>query len=118
MAHYLVRAKPKTEFLAELEKRLQAKEFMRVLPFGLALSESLCNARLNPDGTAVWEEEDYCKPPLAMEREAILDFYFEGLKVEYVKPGMGWHRIKDRPPLFPTLVWRDGSLMSAEPSDE
>jgi hypothetical protein len=30
----------------------------------------------------IWSEEDYCSPPLAMEREAVLDRYFTDIKVE------------------------------------
>ena len=37
-------------------------------PFGRSLTYSLEHARLRDDGYAVWEEEDYCAPPLAQER--------------------------------------------------
>jgi hypothetical protein len=57
-----------------------------------------------PDGTAVWEEEDYCRPPLAEERAAVLDHYFDGIAVERVERGAGWRRIADLPRLFPGLV--------------
>ena len=50
---------------------------------------------------AYWIEEDYCSPPLAMERKAILDQYFDDLGVEKVKEGqMGWEMINDKPPLW------------------
>jgi hypothetical protein len=52
----------------------------------------------------VWEEEDYCRPPLAQEREAVLDRYFEDLSVERVERGSGWEQISDLPPLFPALA--------------
>ena len=44
---------------------------------------------MRSDGVAVWEEEDYCDPPLAQEREAVLDDYFGDLRVEAVKEGGG-----------------------------
>jgi hypothetical protein len=48
-----------------------------------------------------WIEEDYCSPPLAMERKAILDQYFDDIGVEKVKEGqMGWEMINDKPPLW------------------
>ena len=57
-------------------------------------------ARLDPDGWAVWEEEDYCRPPLAMERTAVLDHYFTNLIVQRVEEGQGWQEIKDLPALW------------------
>ena len=47
------------------------------------------------------EEEDYRSPPLAMERKAILDQYFDDIGVEKVKESqMGWEMINDKPPLW------------------
>ena len=101
MAQYLVRAVPLAERLPELARRLRAGEFRKMRPFGHALTESLEGARVAPDGRAVWEEEDYCSPPLAQERAAVLDTYFRALEVERVTPGEGWRRIAGLPRLFP-----------------
>ena len=101
MAYYLVRAKPRTGLLGELEGRLARGEFMSMRPFGAALSHALRNARSQNDGSAVWEEEDYCRPPLAEERAAVLDHYFEDLKVEPVNENAGWKTIDRLPRLFP-----------------
>ena len=103
MAHYLVTAIPKAALLDELEDRLAQDEFIEMQPFGRALTKSLRGARLRDDGEAVWEEEDYCRPPLAEERAAVLDTYFDNLKVEMVQQGTGWRRINDLPRLFPEL---------------
>jgi hypothetical protein len=103
MAHYLVTAIPKAALLDELEDRLAQDEFIEMQPFGRALTKSLREARLRDDGEAVWEEEDYCRPPLAEERAAVLDTYFDNLKVEMVQQGTGWRRINDLPRLFPEL---------------
>jgi hypothetical protein len=108
MAYYLVSATPRQGGLGELETRLRRKEFRSLQPFGRALSTSLENARRRPDGTAVWEEEDYCRPPLAQERAAVLDNYFDELRVEPVSMGSGWDRIAHLPRLFPTLPARPG----------
>jgi hypothetical protein len=70
-------------------------------PFGRALSASLRGARIRRDGVAVWEEGDYCQPPLAEERAAVLDAYFLDLRVEPVAKGEGWARIQNLPQLFP-----------------
>ena len=104
MAHYLVSAKPNGGRLAELRGRLGKDEFRGMRPFGNALTLSLRNARQRPDGVAVWEEEDYCRPPLAEERAAVLDDYFEELGVEPVAERAGWRRIASLPPLFPELA--------------
>ena len=99
MAHYLVRAKPKPDRLAELQSRLDENAFMDLRPFGKALTYSLTEARTQPDGIAIWEEEDYCSPPLAQERVAVLDTYFDEIKVEQVNAGEGRKRINTLPKL-------------------
>jgi hypothetical protein len=104
MAHYLVSARPLPGRMNELEERLKKQAFRKLEPFGRALTASLESARRRPDGSAVWEEEDYCRPPLAQEREAVLDHYFEELSVERVDRGGGWSQIAELPPLFPGIV--------------
>jgi hypothetical protein len=108
MAHYLVKAKPTEDKLADLRKRLKRGEISQMRPFGDSLHYSLENARLQADGVAIWEEEDYCRPPLAQERAAILDEYFTELEVEKVDEGNGWARIGQLPPMFATLLKKGG----------
>ena len=72
-------------------------------PFGNALTYSLRNARLREDGYATWEDEDYCSPPLAEERAAALDAFFEEMSVTPVRAGAGWQKINQLPPLFAEL---------------
>lgn len=101
MAYYLVRAKLKGELKKELRSRLDRQEFQSMRPFGVALAKGLAGARRDPaTGEAVWEEEDYCSPPLAMERDAVLDRYFDDLRVEAVREGEGWRRIAGLPSLW------------------
>ena len=100
MAYYLVQAQPVEELLTELRQRLDSGEIRVMRPFGQALHYSLDNARLKEDGLAVWEEEDYCVPPLAQERAAILDTYFKELNVERVEKGKGWQQIESLPNLW------------------
>lgn len=72
-------------------------------PFGESMSRSLLAARFDPGtGEAVWVEEDYCSPPLAMERETVLDEYFADLRVvdEDVDPEEGWERVGELPSLW------------------
>ena len=104
MAYYLVKAKYHKNLLTELRTRLDSGEINKMRPFGTALQYSLDNARLDPagqgEGWTVWEEEDYCSPPLAQERAAVLDTYFTALSVEKVSQGKGWERIESLPKLW------------------
>ena len=100
MAHYLVRAIPRQGALKRIWKDLESGRIASMRPFGRALDESLRNARFDLRGHAVWEEEDYCTPPLAMEREAVLDEAFELVSVEPVRKGSGWAAIKVLPSLW------------------
>lgn len=102
MAYYLVKAKYHEDLLAELRKRLDSGEIKTMRPFGQALQYGLDNARLDPTGEliALWEEEDYCRPPLAQERAAVLDTYFTDLSVETVQEGKGWEQIQALPRLW------------------
>jgi hypothetical protein len=97
MAYRFVRARPKESRLSELRARLDDGEIGAMEPFGAAMTRSLTDAKFDPEtGEAVWVEEDYCTPPLAMER-AVLDDYFEDLTVveESVPEAEGWARIDD-----------------------
>jgi hypothetical protein len=108
MAHYLVTAVPRAGRITELGGLLRRDAFVRLRPFGGAITFSLRNARLREDGAAVWEEEDYCTPPLAQERAAVLDAFFRDLATERVPEGEGWERIAALPFLFPDLAGGQG----------
>lgn len=47
-------------------------------------------------------EEDYCTPPLAMERAEVLDEYFESLSI--VDEAAGWERIEGLPRLWDRVL--------------
>ena len=100
MAHYLVKAKAMQNRLSELRARLDSEEIQVMRPFGRSLDYSLKNARVDAEGWTVWEEEDYCRPPLAMERAAVIDTYFTDLSVEKVEKGEGWQQIEHLPTLW------------------
>lgn len=102
MAYYLVRARPDWDKLEDLHARLDSGEVGAMRPFGGSLSKGLLGARIESENVAIWEEEDYCTPPLNMERQAVLDDYFEDITVETVGRDEGWERIKDLP-----SMWRD-----------
>jgi hypothetical protein len=103
MAIYLVRARPRKELLENLQKDLSSGKISKMRPFGHTLQYSLENARIdneNPD-YALWVEEDYCSPPLAMERESVLDQYFNDIAVLRVESeDEAWNKINHKPSLW------------------
>lgn len=107
MANRLVRARPKDGRLTELRERLDSGEIEAMEPFGRAMTHALERARFDPKtDEAVWIEEDYCSPPLAMERAEVLDDYFEDITIveEDVDEAAGWQRIDDLPGLWERLL--------------
>jgi hypothetical protein len=97
MAIWLVKAKLRTEKLVELRKLLDSGKISQMRPFGFALDHGIRNAKINrEDKFAYWEEEDYCHPPLAQVRAAVLDEYFTELSViEDVKEqGRAWEKLE------------------------
>lgn len=103
MAYRFVRARPKWGRLSELWERLQSGDIQKMEPFGESMARALHDARVDTDtGKAVWIEEDYCTPPLAMERSAVLDDYFEELEVVDgdVNETAGWERIDHLPSMW------------------
>lgn len=105
MAYRFVRARPKEDRLAELRERLDSGDIADMDPFGAAMTAALGDAKLDPEtNEAVWVEEDYCTPPLAMER-TVLEEYFDDLTVveEDVPEAEGWARIDDLPSLWTLL---------------
>ena len=107
MAYRFVRARPETELMGELRQRLDDGEIATYEPFGEAMTTALENARFDPEtGEAVWVEEDYCSPPLAMERAEVLDEYFESLTVvdEDVDEAVGWERVEELPGLWERVL--------------
>jgi hypothetical protein len=102
MTLYIVRAKPKKD-ISGLRKEMDSGKISNLRPFGRSLQYSLENARMdNKDGYATWVEEDYCSPPLAMEREAVLDRYFSDITVDRVESEVeGWNKINDQ-----SMLWK------------
>jgi hypothetical protein len=107
MAKRFVRAQPKHDRLVELRERLDSGEIEDMEPFGRAMTRALENARFDlTSGEAVWIEEDYCTPPLAMERAEVLDEYFGEITIvdENVDEAEGWNRIEGLPGLWEQVL--------------
>ncbi len=111
MAYYLVQARPIPETTIKLRELLNNGRIRHMRPFGQALHEALENARVQENGFAIWEEEDYCAPPLAQERGAVLDDFFESLSVERVEKGTGWKQIRHLP-----LLWNQVEILQYDPA--
>ena len=104
MAHYLVTAKPDAGRMEELTEKLRNKEFEQLQPFGRALTYSLEHAKIDENGYWRWEELDFCSPPLAQEREAVLDRYFTLEHIEPVSEGAGWALLEDYEDALPEFT--------------
>jgi len=87
--------------MSALRKWLDSGEIRSMRPFGQALQLGLDGCRWLEDGVAIWEEEDYCVPPLAQERAAVLDAHFTDLHVRVVERGAGWSEIESLPRVWP-----------------
>jgi hypothetical protein len=105
MAYRFVRARPGGN-LSALRERLDAGEIAALEPFGRAMTTALDRARFDPEtGEAVWVEEDYCSPPLAMERPVLADYFDEVRVVEADVPeDEGWARVADLPSLWDRVL--------------
>ena len=102
-----VRARPHRDHLADLRERLDSGEIAGMDPFGDAMTTALDRARLDPEtGEAVWVEEDYCSPPLAMERAEVLEDYFAAIRIveEDVDETSAWARSEDLPGLWDRML--------------
>lgn len=96
--------KPKNDLTA-LRKELDLGKILKLRPFGETLHQGLQNARFDTNNNyALWVEEDYCSPPLAMERESVLDRFFNDITVERISSEEdGWKSIDDKPLLWSTV---------------
>jgi hypothetical protein len=86
MTFYLVKAKVKNNIF-KLHQEMESGKIKKLIPYGNSLHNSLQNAKKDDkDGVyAVWIEEDYSSPPLAMERERVLDRYLTNIVLEIVE---------------------------------
>jgi hypothetical protein len=109
MTYYEVKAKPK-ENISELRYDMDHGMIHTLIPFGKSLQYSLENAKLDNDDNAIWIEEDHCSPPLAMEREAVLDRYFSDIKIQVIESEQeGWNKIRHNQSLWDKVKFSNHS---------
>lgn len=119
MALYLVRARPRKDLLENL------RNWARVRYQGWNHLDKHFNMHLKMLGLifkntefALWIEEDYCSPPLAMERENLLDLYFNDITVESIESEEeGWYMLHDKPRLSSKRWWSDTTWQEFSYSD-
>ena len=102
MTFYLVKAKVKNNIF-KLRQEMESGKIKKLIPYGNSLHNSLKNAKKDDKDWiyAVWIEEDYYSPPLAIERKSVLDRYFTDIVREIVESEeAGWAKIKDK-----TSIW-------------
>jgi len=100
MPTYLVIATPVAAHLHELSEMLDGDLIDSMEPFGEEMAQALRQARVEPEGDAVWEEVCFCPTPLAQEWAAVLDRYFDDIRTTEVSRHEGWRRIESLPKLF------------------
>jgi hypothetical protein len=106
MAHYMVTARPISDRMEELTEKLRNRAFEPLKPFGRALTYSLEHAKIDTRGYWKWEELDYCDPPLAQERKAVLDRYFSLEHIEQVHENEGWKQLSEYEDALPEFSSR------------
>lgn len=90
MAYYLVHATLRERNARRVSGEVGGTRFCALATLWRGGDEGVGGGTWSDDGRVVWEEEDYCSPPLAMEHTAVLDRYFTGIEVETVREdGMG-----------------------------
>ena len=79
---YHVQARFKPETAAQLLTKLTDGTVANQRPDGPELIASMNRAVVNTEGRVEWSELCYCNPPLAHERETVLDLHFEDIRTE------------------------------------
>ena len=81
---YHVQATFRESTAAELLTKLTDGSVAAQRPDGSEIVRSLERAVVNTDGRIEWSERCYCSPPLAHERETVLDSHFDEITTEPV----------------------------------
>jgi hypothetical protein len=82
---YRVNARFRTDTAAALRRRLNDGSIAAQKPDGQEIVDSLRRAVVTDAGKVRWSEMCFCDPPLAHERETILDHYFEDVTTDPIE---------------------------------
>ena len=81
---YQVRARLRPGAEAALLAKLTDGSVAGQRPDGAEIVAAMERAVLTGDGQVEWSETCYCSPPLAHERETVLDHHFDGISTEEI----------------------------------
>ena len=79
---YHVQAKFRAGTAAEFLAKLTDGTIAAQRPDGSEIVRAMERAVVTTDGRVEWSERCYCSPPLAHERETVLDLHFEQITTE------------------------------------
>ena len=82
---YDVKARLRKEMATELRRALLDDTIRDQKPDGQEIADSMQRAVVTADGAVAWSEMCYCKPPLAHERQTVLDRYFDAISIRPVE---------------------------------
>jgi hypothetical protein len=81
---YKVRARLRPGTEAALLRKLTAGTVADQRPDGAEIVAAMERAVVTADGHVEWSETCYCSPPLAHERETVLDHHFHGFSTREI----------------------------------
>lgn len=81
---YKVKARLEQGKAGEFYKKLTDGTIQAQKPDGPSIIDGMNRAVIDASGLVIWSEECYCDPPLAHERETVLDFYFSEIVTEEI----------------------------------
>jgi len=96
---YKVRARLRPGTEAALLQKLTDGTVASQRPDGPEIVASMARAVMTGDGQVEWSETCYCSPPLAHERETVLDRHFDAISTREI----GAHETYDGTPLMDHL---------------
>ncbi len=82
---YKVTARFREASAAEFSRKLLDGTIANQKPDGPEIVDSMNRAVLKESGEIEWSELCYCNPPLAHERQTILDDYFDDISTEVIE---------------------------------
>ena len=88
---YQVRARLRPGAEAALLQKLTDGSVASQRPDGAEIVAAMARAVLTGDGQVEWSETCYCSPPLAHERETVLDHHFDAISTREIGAHERYH---------------------------
>ena len=103
---YKVIARFKEASAAEFQRKLLDGTIANQKPDGPELVDSMNRAVMKESGEIEWSELCYCNPPLAHERQTVLDHHFDNISTQAIE---GHQEYEGRPFMEYLAELADGS---------